>query len=377
MFHLTCALLCLYLMIRFVYPLRIAAAWRMAIGMLLLVVSMNRLLSTWIFGDMFSPEIPGWIIGLIGAMFGAMLFLSCFTLIGDLVGALAWLGGGRTASRTLLCHWRRYAGGIAIALGLLSAWNGSRLPEVRHVPLQIAQLPAELSGLRLVQLSDTHVSPLLDRSWLKRVVDQTNAENPDVIVITGDLIDGWVRNRESDIAPLAELRARNGVYASLGNHEYYFDADAWTSQFEKLGIHVLRNSRITIVHNERKLVLAATTDEAAPEFDHAGPAANLAVGQTLPEDVVVLLRHRPTGLNESQQLGVDLQLSGHTHGGMIRGLDQVIARANGGFVSGLYQVGTTQLYVSNGTGIWNGFPLRLGRPPEITVFEFSPEAGQN
>lgn len=250
------------------------------------------------------------------------------------------------------------------------------MPEIRHVPLQIAQLPAELSGLRLLQLSDTHVSPLLDRSWLKRVVDQTNAENPDVIVITGDLIDGWVRNRESDIAPLAELRARNGVYASLGNHEYYFDADAWTAQFEKLGIHTLRNSRITIVHNERKLVLAATTDEAAPEFDHAGPAATLAVGQTLPEDVVVLLRHRPTGLNESQQLGVDLQLSGHTHGGMIRGLDQVIARANGGFVSGLYQVGTTQLYVSNGTGIWNGFPLRLGRPPEITVFEFSPEAGQ-
>ena len=187
-----------------------------------------------------------------------------------------------------------------------------------------------------------------------------------MIFITGDIIDGTVDARRADVAPLGELKAPMGFIAGPGNHEYYFDVAQWDAEFERLGMHLLTNQHRVLNKGADKLVIAGVADEAGPAVGLAGPDLSEAL-QGVPNDApVILLKHRPFGAAASAAAGVGLQLSGHTHGGMIRGLDQVVRYANQGFVSGSYDVAGMTLYVSNGTGLWNGFPIRLGVPPEIT-----------
>ena len=226
----------------------------------------------------------------------------------------------------------------------------------------------------MVQLTDLHISRLMDGDWARQVVARTNALQADLVVITGDLIDGTPQAREQDIAPLADLRARHGVIASLGNHEYYFGAERWTREFGRLGMRVLVNRHETVEHAGARMVVAGVTDRVAPRFGMEGPdtaRALLGANPTLP---VILLSHQPIGMQANAEAGVDVQLSGHTHGGMVRGIDRVVRAANGGYVSGAYRIGSMRLYISNGTGLWNGFPIRLGVPAEITEFVLKPAA---
>jgi predicted MPP superfamily phosphohydrolase len=156
------------------------------------------------------------------------------------------------------------------------------------------------------------------------------------------------------------------VYAITGNHEYYFNADAWVKEYTRLGLRFLSNSHVRLTKGNASVVLAGVNDDVAPEYGCTGPDLMKALSGVSPNESVILLDHRPGHAAGSAVTGVSLQLSGHTHGGMIRGLDIAAGPANNGFVSGLYQVGDMALYVSNGAGLWNGFPLRLGKPSEIT-----------
>ena len=367
MFHLITAIIALYVIWRFVRPLSVGRAGKIGLGVLLLLIAEHHLVTRTFFGSMASPEVPGQVLVVLGWAFASLILLALLLLIRDLVGIVVWALRGRTG-RVLLGGSR-----LGIALGLISTglsavgvWQAIRVPDVKTMEIVLPRLPAELDGLSIVQLTDLHASRLLQAPWLQAVVDKTNALKPDLILITGDLVDGSPRARVDDVQPLKDLRARYGVFAIPGNHEYYVDYVHWLPAFEHLGLHMLLNEHVLITHNGRDLVLAGVTDKAAQPFKLPEPDIIKALKGAPAGDPVILLSHRPGGALLNAGQGVDLQLSGHTHGGQILGPHLIAKWANEGFVSGLYAVAGMQLYVSNGTGLWNGFPVRLGRPSEIT-----------
>lgn len=369
MFHILAALIGLYVIGRFVPSLPVNTGWKWVAAFVILLISQYHLLNRFLFGGMASPEVPFSAIVFGGWLFGALVLLAGFLFVKDLVSLLLWIlrhtgllpSGFYLGYRTTL--------GLGVAALLLSAigvWQAVRIPDVRRIDVTIKRLPAGLDGLRLVQLTDLHASRLFQAPWMHAVVDKTNALNPDLIVITGDLVDGTTANRAFDVAPLSDLKARLGVFAVTGNHEYYSNYRNWMKAFENLGLHILKNGHVVLDDKGQSLVLAGVTDRVAANFGLPAPD----IGQALsgaPEDApVILLAHQPKGSAAYAESGVDLQLSGHTHGGQILGLHWITQMANDGYVSGFYRIGDMQLYVSNGTGLWSGFPVRLGKPSEIT-----------
>jgi predicted MPP superfamily phosphohydrolase len=187
-------------------------------------------------------------------------------------------------------------------------------------------------------------------------------------VVTSDVTDGSVAMRRADVEPLRLLRAPDGVYAIPGNHEYFFDHDDWMRHLTGMGLRMLPNTHTTLKRKGAQIILSAVYDLSAPATGNPGPDLEAAL-QGAPGGVpVLLLDHQPMNARAAAGRCVALQLSGHTHGGMILGMDRVVALANNGFVSGTYDVDGMTLYVSNGTALWPGFALRLGRPSELTRF---------
>ena len=368
MFHIYATVAFLYVAIRFVYPLPLAGIWRWLIGIGLLAASKYHLLILAFTGSMFSPEVPYWVAYGAGWAFTAFALLFAFTLILDLGILLTSLAKRRRLHRRALAKWRYAVAALAVATSGFGVAQATRVPEVRQVEVQIAGLPEAINGFKLVQLSDLHISALFPGPWVEEVVKRSNALAPDLVVITGDLIDGTLQARATDVQPLAQLRARAGVIAIPGNHEYYFGNEGWMAKFREVGMHSLINQHEVVGDERGHLVIAGITDKVATQYGGTAPDLGLALRGAPADAPVILLNHRPAGMDQAIAAGVDLQLSGHTHGGMIRGFDQVVARANEGFVSGLYRRAGLQLYVSNGTGLWNGFPIRLGVPSEITEF---------
>jgi predicted MPP superfamily phosphohydrolase len=280
--------------------------------------------------------------------------------------ALGKLTGFHPAWPVAAIHWSTALATAALILSAIGVWQAVRVPDVRRVEITLDRLPAELNGFTIVQLTDLHASRLLHGAWQRGVVDKVNALDADLILITGDLVDGTPANRAADVAPWRDLKARQGVLAIPGNHEYYSDYMAWMAAFPKLGVRMLRNEHAVIEKNGRALVVAGTTDQNAERFGLPMPDVTAALAGAPKGAVVLLMAHRPKDAAKNAEAGVDLQLSGHTHGGQIVGLHFVVQAVNDGFVSGIYRVGAMQLYVSNGTGLWSGFPVRIGRPSEIT-----------
>ena len=364
----------IYLVLRLIVPLPLQRATRIVLALALLLVCQHHVIQRWVFGTMYSPEIPRIFIILLGWLFCSFLLVLLLQLAADLVLLVAWaLRRGRRFEARLTLRLRYATIVLAALLSAVGVGQAIQVPEVRRVELAIRDLPPALEGFRMVQLTDLHISRLMHEGWVREVVERSNALRPDLVVITGDLIDGSPQARARDVKPLADLAARHGVIASLGNHEYYFGAERWTRVFEGLGMRVLVNRHAMIEHEDARLTVAGVTDRVAPRFDMEGPDTARAVLGAAPGAPVVLLSHQPIGVADNAEAGIDVQLSGHTHGGMIRGIDQVVKRANGGYVSGGYRVGGMQLYVSNGTGLWNGFPIRLGVAAEITEFVLTSE----
>ena len=184
----------------------------------------------------------------------------------------------------------------------------------------------------------------------------------DLIVCTGDLVDGTTTNRDADVAPLGLLRARYGVYACEGNHEYYADYAGWMRHFAALGLPLLHNAHTVVDIGGTPLVIAGLNDPMAPLFGRPGPDLEKALAGAPAGAATLLLAHQPVGARENAAHGIDLQISGHTHGGQMLGFDQIVAARNDGFVRGLYDVDAMRLFVGPGVGLWAGFPVRLGVP---------------
>jgi uncharacterized protein len=262
---------------------------------------------------------------------------------------------------------RLFAGIVATAAtGMSAAALASGLSKVavKQVRVPLAKLPKALDGYRIVQLSDIHVGPTIGHAFIADLVARTNALSPDLIVITGDLVDGSVTQLERHVEPLSRLRAKHGVFFVTGNHEYYSDALAWIAHIEKLGIRVLRNERVAI-GGESGFDLAGVDDATAHQFDvgHGMNVARATEGRD-PARMLILLAHQPKAIFDAARDGVDLQLSGHTHGGQLFPFNMLVPLQQP-YTAGLSDHGATKIYVSRGTGYW-GPPMRLGAPAEIT-----------
>ena len=367
--HLVPFAIFLYVGWRFVLPLPLAAEWKWLAALALLAVSQQHLVVRTFFGSLASPELPSGVIAFIGWLFGAFIVLAAFLLLKDAVAVglfvldKAGVGHGWSVSDI---RWALGAGIAALALSGFGVWQGIRVPDVRTMDVHLADLPTELDGLKLVQISDLHASNLFQEAWVRAVVEKTNRLDADIILLTGDVADGTPKRRAADVAPLRDLKARQGVFAITGNHEYYSGHDAWMETFDQLGMRVLQNEHAVVGRNGRSVVVAGITDSAASRFKKPVPNLEETLTDAPAGAPIILMAHRPEGAGAAAAAGVALQLSGHTHGGHMPGVRTLAKRFNEGLVSGLYKIGGMQLYVSNGTGLWGGFPIRIGTPSEIT-----------
>jgi predicted MPP superfamily phosphohydrolase len=238
---------------------------------------------------------------------------------------------------------------------------------VREREVHLDGLGAGLDGLRIVQITDTHLGPFLSAAWAGRIAAQVNALGADVLAHTGDLVDGSLGARRHQVEPLGAATARDARVFITGNHEYYSGAREWTDYMSSLGWTVLRNRHVVVRRGADALVVAGIDDRTAARSGVPGHGADLdAALAGAPEGApVVLLAHQPRQVLDAVGR-VDLQLSGHTHGGQLWPFGWLV-RLDQPTLAGLSRHGPrTQLYTSRGTGFW-GPPFRIFAPPEIAV----------
>ena len=303
---------------------------------------------------------------------GLLLFLTLTLAASDLLRGLWLMVEGRLGGAPVSAERRRVlarlvAGIAALASGVLGAWSARSAlgrVQVRRLEVTLSRLPRALSGTRIVQLSDVHVGPTIHRDFIEAIVAECNALAPDLLVITGDLVDGSVEELRKHVAPLARLRAKYGVFFVTGNHEYYSGAEQWCAELERLGVRVLRNERVSVGVEGESFDLAGVDDHSAKGFGGGhGEDLPKALRGRDPARELILLAHQPKTILEARNYGVGLQLSGHTHGGQIWPWTYLV-RLQQPAVAGLSRFGDSLVYVSRGTGYW-GPPMRLAAPSEI------------
>ena len=361
-----------YVWARLVRDVGLPAPWAKA-ATVALVVLFILLMSGFIAFRFVPRSIGAPVMWVVYTWLGVLFFLVVALGLSDLLRLLTMglHGGGPLADperRRAIS--RLFAGAAALiglgasAVGVVSALSPVAVKRVR---VKIGRLTSAASGMRIVQLSDVHVGPTIGKGFIEDVVRRVNALKPDVVAITGDLVDGSVDELREHVAPLANLAAKHGVYFVTGNHEYYSGADEWIAHLRKLGVKVLRNERVRIAGDDG-FDLAGIDDHSSADFGHGhGSDLAKALAGRDAERACVLLAHQPRGIALADQLGVDLQLSGHTHGGQMFPWNLAV-RLQQPFVAGLHKLTHAQIYVSKGTGYW-GPPMRVGAPAEITEIE--------
>ena len=340
-------------MATFVIPLKLKVRAQAIWSMVLLVCFSKFLCFAAFGGHAFNPDLPAAVIWTWDWLYSGAMILSALGLL------------------TVFFRFRAKVWLLPIAAWGLASWglyNGFSVPAVHEVELKYSDLPASLDGYRIVQLSDLHCSSAARRWRTEAVVERVNALTPDLICLTGDLADGKASRIARHLEPIKELRAKDGVFACTGNHEYYHDYYGWMMHFyaKAENIRFLANE---CVFPHGGLAVAGVPDKAGWEHGlDIVPDPRQAFVAATNGEFRVLLQHRPNGAVENcREVGVDLQLSGHVHGGIAPGFRQILAPFNGGFTRGLYAIGKPYLYVSPGSGQWAGFPMRLFNDSEITL----------
>ena len=364
----------LYVWHRLVRRAQLPRPWHRVVTIAMIALFFAVPITTWSRNTW--PELSatvGWVslpwMALVGLTFVALVVLDVVTL-GVRLARRAVARPAPEVSLARRTFLARLTGGTALAVGSTSMARGMASArgthEVVDVEIVLAKLPHALDGFTIVQLSDLHIGLTIDREFVQRVVDRTNALAPDLVALTGDLVDGKVEDLRDDFAPLGDLRAKHGVFAVTGNHEYYSGVDPWIDELHRLGARYLRNERVTIAEAVGGgFELAGVDDHGAAGYPGHGEDLARATAGRDPGRALVLLAHQPRQVHRAKQHGVDLQLSGHTHGGQIWPWHYIVKLQQGGLLAGRYQFNGTQLYVTRGCGYW-GPPVRLFAPLEIT-----------
>lgn len=262
---------------------------------------------------------------------------------------------------------------IAAFVTVIGFFNARRRAAVREVDVPIHALPAALEGFTIAQISDIHVGATIRRGYVSAIVEAVNALKPDLIAVTGDIVDGSVEQLTTHTEPLGSLSARHGAFFITGNHEYYSGAHAWIAEMRRLGLVVLMNEHHMLDHNGAAMLVAGITDYSAEHFDPSHKSDPAAAISDAPANAAfrLLLAHQPRSAFAAKGLGFDLQLSGHTHGGQFIPWIWFV-RLQQPFTAGLHRLDDIWVYVSRGTGYW-GPPKRFGAPSEITLLRLRAE----
>lgn len=304
---------------------------------------------------------------------GMLLLFFVFFLCADALKILA------LAVRCLLlrqcakpdpARWRQLsrltaAAGLLVVLTVTAfgVKKGAEPPTVHRVEVSLNQLPAAFKGFKIVQISDIHIGEMTTAADLAEIVAIVNRLQPDMVAITGDLVDGEAAQLRGELVPLGGLRAKEGMFFVTGNHEYYSGAEDWLPEIERLGVRILRNERTELRRGGDSLVIAGVNDHKAGRFGDA-PDYERALGGIEPGRTVILLAHQPIAAQKAAAWQPDLVLSGHMHGGQIWPFKYFVLLQQP-YIRGLYREGETQLYVNQGTATW-GPPMRVGTEKEIT-----------
>ena len=307
---------------------------------------------------------------------GSLSSLLVLTLIRDVVLLVGYAVSGWLFEGDLL---QQFKSSSAVAVPLLAGLftlvgliNARRRAKVRSVNVPIVDLPAPLHGFTIAQISDVHIGPTIKREYVAAIVDAVNQLDADMIAVTGDLVDGSVKQLSVHTQPLSRLSARHGAFFVTGNHEYYSGVSGWVAELRRLGLCVLMNEHVVLRHKGGVVVVAGVTDYSAHHYDRAqqsDPAAAIA-GAPTDAAVKLLLAHQPRSAFAAEPAGFHLQLSGHTHGGQFWPWTFFV-RLQQPFTAGLRRLGSLWVYTSRGTGYW-GPPQRLGAPSEITHLRLVP-----
>jgi predicted MPP superfamily phosphohydrolase len=309
---------------------------------------------------------PDWAAVTADALLGAVWVLFFWSVLGQLLSLVLLLSGVADPVRS-----RVVAAAVVVVVLALLAWGYSeamRVPRTRHVDVVIPRLGGGLDGLRVAMITDTHYGPIDRSRWSAAVKDRVNELDADIVCHVGDIADGTVAVREAQAAPLAAMRGRLARVYVTGNHEYYGEAQSWLDYMAGIGWDVLHNRHLVVERGGDRLVVAGVDDATAMGSGLDGHGADLvaALASADPELPVLLLAHQPKQVRDAVDAGVDLQISGHTHGGQIWPFNFLV-RLDQPVVQGLSSHGErTQLYTSRGTGFW-GPPLRVFAPSEITL----------
>jgi len=295
--------------------------------------------------------------------FSSLLVLTLVRDVGLVVSTLALAPQGQGA-------WiRGSAIGVMVltpVITLIGFFMARRVAPVVGVDVPLAHLPPQLEGFTIVQISDIHVGPTIKRNFVEAIVDRVNRLSADMVAITGDVVDGSVRELAHHTEPLGRLESRHGTYIVTGNHEYYSGAHAWIHELRRLGTRVLLNEHVVLDHDGAKVAVAGVTDYSAHHFDPSHKSDPHGAVKGAPTGAVkILLAHQPRSASSAAAAGYDLQLSGHTHGGQFWPWN-LFVRLQQPFTAGLNRLGRMWVYINRGTGYW-GPPMRFGVPSEITL----------
>lgn len=367
---------------RMVRDTGISGPWKTVAS--LVIIALGVTIPATIFGSRYLPAeilryvvyIPYVWLGIMVLLFPILAGTDILRLGAALVGRLSGSGAFLETPERREFIARLIAGGAGLTvLGLTGSgfYKAIREIAVKTVDVALARLPVELSGFTIVQITDLHIGQVRGKAWVESVVEQVNDIEPDLIAITGDLVDGPVEQLRDVVTPLANLRAAKGCFFVTGNHEYFSGYDSWKPVLEGLGIRPLHNERVTIESNGYSFELAGVNDFQADRFhpEHA-PDLQRALNGRPEEQEVILLAHQPRAVDEAAEQDVGLVLSGHTHGGQMWPWMHMVGLQQP-YLSGLHRHGDrTQIYVSEGTGCW-GPPLRIGTHTEITKIRLSAE----
>ena len=359
-----------------IWPTRRASAWTLTLLFFALIVG-------WVFLYHWDPGVvdSAWFralawAGSLGLGLWATFILLCVPL--DVVGVVALairriasIGRVEPERRKFLSQWTALGVGWAsvgiASVGFVQAMRG---PRVTEVSVPIAGLPRALEGFKIVQLSDLHVGPTIQHGYMEEVVRQTNALGPDLIALTGDVADGVPAIIGRHLLPLAGLQARLGTYYVTGNHEYYWGVERWVEAVRSLGLLPLLNENRVIAVDDAKLLLAGVTDSVGGTFLSSHRCDPVRASRTHDEcQIKILLAHRPDRWSQSEELGFDLQLSGHTHGGQFFPWSALMPLAYR-YYRGLNRHGRMWIFVSSGTGYW-GPADRFAIPSEIALLRLT------